>query len=364
MPKSMRRNRDLIAALIWASLALAGVMLVLILALRRYQLASPWILWSLPVLLPLIVLFVLRGRRLRSMVRMSALCAFDSAPLDVLALCRPMPFAAGLLGTGLLLIAMARPQSVDNWQDVKREGIDIVIALDISASMLAKDFKPDRLEASKRVAMDFIDGRPNDRIGLVVYEGEAFTQCPITTDHRVLKELFADAKPGLIDGGTAVGSGLATALNRLRESEAKSKVVILLTDGVSNAGTVQPKDAARIADQLGIRVYTVGVGTHGKALSPVARYPTGQYRYEYLDVDIDEPTLMAIAERTGGKYFRATDEANLRQIYAEIDRLEKTRIKVTEHRSRKEEYLPFVLLGAALLLGAQILERTIVRTMA
>lgn len=360
----MAKNRDLFVALTWCLLAVTGVVLALLYCLRRYDAANPWVLWSLLVLLPLIALYVLRTRRRSSMVRLSALCAFDNAPMDVLSHLRHLPFAVGLLGLGLLLIAMARPQSEDNWQDVKREGIDIVIALDISASMLAKDFKPDRLEASKRVAMDFIDGRPNDRIGLVVYEGEAFTQCPITTDHRVLKELFADARPGLIDGGTAVGSGLATALNRLRESEAKSKVVILLTDGVSNAGTVQPTDAAQIAEQLGIRVYTVGVGTRGKALSPVARYATGQYRYEYVDVDIDEPTMMTIAERTGGKYFRATDEAKLRDIYAEIDQLEKTRIKVTEHRSKNEEYLPFVLLGSTLLFAAFVLDRTIVHTMA
>lgn len=161
-----------------------------------------------------------------------------------------------------------------------------------------------------------------------------------------------------------MGSGLATALNRLRESEAKSKVVILLTDGESNAGTIQPIDAARIAEQLGIRVYTIGVGTRGKALSPVARYATGQYRYEYVDVDLDEPTMQRIAELTGGKYFRATDEAKLKEIYAEIDRLEKTRIKVTEHRSKNEEYLPFVLVGASLLFAAIFLDRTILRTMA
>ena len=261
-------------------------------------------------------------------------------------------------------MAMARPQSEDNWQDVQREGIDIVIALDISASMLAKDLRPDRLEASKQVAIDFIDGRPNDRIGLVVYEGEAFTQCPITTDHRVLKELFSEVRSGLIDGGTAIGTGLATALNRLRESEAKSKVVILLTDGVNNAGTIQPNDAALIAEQLGIRVYTIGVGTKGKALSPVTRYATGQYRYDYVDVEIDETTLRNVADRTGGKYFRATDERKLKDIYTEIDRLERTRIKVTEHRSMNEEYFPFALAGCALLLLGGLLDRSVLRTMA
>lgn len=360
----MRRSRDLIAGIVWCVIALTGVVLALAFTLRRYEAASPGWYWALLVLPILVAIHLLRTVRRRSMVRLSTLHALGDGPFDLLAILRHVPMTAGLFGLGLLIIALARPQSEDNWQDVKREGIDIVIALDISASMLAKDFSPDRLEASKRVAMDFVDDRPNDRIGLVVYEGEAFTQCPITTDHRVLKDLFKEATPGLIEGGTAVGSGLATALNRLRESEAKSKVVILLTDGVSNAGTIQPIDAARIAEQLSIRVYTIGVGTRGKALSPVARYATGQYRYEYVDVDLDEPTMQHIADLTGGKYFRATDEEKLKEIYTEIDRLEKTRIKVTEHRSKNEEYAPFVLVGAGLLFTGLFLDRTILRSMA
>lgn len=360
----MRRNKDLALAILWIALALCGVGASLYWMLRKFDVAQPMFLWAMLVLLPVAAFYILRSVRKAPMVKLSTLYAFMNGPTDLLALFRHLPFAVGILGAGLLFMAMARPQSEDNWQDVKREGIDIVIALDISASMLAKDLRPDRLDASKRVAMDFIDGRPNDRIGLVVYEGEAFTQCPITTDHRVLKELFAEVRSGLIDGGTAVGMGLATALNRLRESEAKSKVVILLTDGVNNAGTVQPNDAAQIAAQLGVRVYTIGVGTTGKALSPVARYATGQYRYDYVDVEIDEPTLRNIAEITGGKYFRATDEGKLRDIYSEIDRLEKTRIKVTEHRSKNEEYFPFVELGGLLLLAGFVLDRTILRSMA
>jgi Ca-activated chloride channel family protein len=360
----MRRNKDLFLALLWCALAIAGVVFALVWCIKKFDAASPWMYWLLLFLLPVMALYIWRNVRRGPMVRLSTLYALVNGPVDLLAFFRHLPFAAAMLGTGLLIIAMARPQSEDNWQDVKREGIDIVIALDISASMLARDLKPDRLEASKQVAMDFIDGRPNDRIGLVVYEGEAFTQCPITTDHRVLKELFADARSGLIDGGTAVGSGLATALNRLRDSEAKSKVVILLTDGVSNAGTVQPNDAAQIAEQLGIRVYTIGVGTRGKALSPVARYATGQYRYDYVDVEIDEATMKNIADRTGGKYFRATDERKLKDIYGEIDRLEKTRIKVTEHRSKHEEYHPFVLLGGICLLTGLLLDRSVMHSMA
>ena len=245
-----------------------------------------------------------------------------------------------------------------------REGIDIMVAMDVSVSMLARDLKPDRLEASKQVAMDFIDMRPNDRIGLVLYEAEAFTQCPLTTDHRVLKELFAAAKPGMLQGGTAIGMGLATALNRLRESEAKSRVVILLTDGMNNAGAIQPLDAAQIAETLGIRVYTIGLGTRGKALSPVGIYPNGKYRFEYADVDLDEPLMKRIAEMTGGQYFRATDERRLQEIYAEIDRLEKTRIKVTEYSMRHEEYFPFALAGALVLALGFLMDRTLLRSMA
>ncbi len=360
----MGRNKDIALALLWIAVSAACLIGALVWMLGRFDTARSWILWSLLLLVPMTVLYLFRSVRRAPMVKLSTLYALLHGPFDLLAFFRHLPFVTASLGLGLLLMAMARPQSEDNWQDVQREGIDIVIALDISASMLAKDLKPDRLEASKRVAMDFIDGRQNDRIGLVVYEGDAFTQCPITTDHRVLKELFADVHSGLIDGGTAIGMGLATALNRLRESEGKSKVVILLTDGVNNAGTVQPNDAAQIAAQLGVRVYTIGVGTTGKALSPVARYATGQYRYDHVDVEIDENTLRNIASTTGGKYFRATDEGKLKDIYAEIDQLERTRIKVTEHRSKNEEYFPFAAWGGALLLFAFVLDRTILRTMA
>jgi Ca-activated chloride channel family protein len=210
--------------------------------------------------------------------------------------------------------------------------------------------------------MNFIDNRRNDRIGLVVYEGEAFTQCPLTTDHEVLKDLFSQVRSGLIEGGTAVGMGLATAVNRLRESDAKSKVVILLTDGVNNKGKVQPADAAQIATQYGIRVYTIGVGTHGQALSPVQLYPNGHYQYAMRPVEIDEATLRQVADLTGGRYFRATDKNKLEEIYSEIDRLEKTRMKVTEHSRREEKYFLPVLAGACCIAFAFVLDKTILRT--
>ncbi len=360
----MKPDRDTALEAGWALLALLAVAVLMRWLLLRFEPAEPALLWSLAVL-PLLAIHALWRRRRRQVrIPLPTQGATVFAPFDLIAWLRPLPQSLMLFGLGALLLAFARPQSKDQWQDVKREGIDIVIALDVSASMLAKDLRPDRLSASKKVAQEFIDGRPNDRIGLVVYEGEAFTQCPLTTDHRVLKELFDQARSGLITGGTAVGMGLATAINRLRDSEARSKVVILLTDGVSNAGMVQPLDAAQIAEQQGIRVYTIGVGTRGKALSPVSQYPNGQYRFDLVQVEIDEPTLKEMARVTGGQYFRATDSDKLRAIYGEIDRLERTRIEVTEYSQRNEEYLPFLLVALASVAAGFLLERTLLRTMA
>ncbi len=247
-----------------------------------------------------------------------------------------------------LIVALARPQSHSSSQDVTIEGIDIIIASDISGSMLAEDFKPNRLEASKEVAMNFIDGRPTDRIGLVVFSSEAFTQCPLTTNHSVLKNLFTDIHSGMIDDGTAIGDGLATAVNRLRKSQAVSKVIILLTDGINNQGAIDPMTAAEIAKLYGIRVYTIGVGTLGMAPYPF-KTPFG-IQYQSVDVKIDEALLKQIAELTNGKYFRATNKQKLEEIYKEIDKLEKSKIDVMEFRKKTEEYMPFVLLALILFL--------------
>ena len=263
----------------------------------------------------------------------------------------------------MIIIALARPQSNLSWQNVSTEGIDIVVAMDISASMLAQDFQPNRLESSKQVAIDFIEARPNDRMGLVVYEGESFTQSPLTTDHRVLVNLFKDVKTGMVEGGTAIGMGLATAVNRLKESDAKSKVIILLTDGVNNAGSIAPITAAEIAKEFGIRVYTIGVGSEGRALSPVAVFPDGRYKYDYIDVKIDEATLQEIAKLTDATYFRATDEKALAKIYAQIDRLEKTKINVTEHSRKSEEYYLIALIGSILLISEFFFRKTILQTL-
>jgi Ca-activated chloride channel family protein len=360
----MRRDRDLWMSTAWFAAGLAGAAAAAWAAAERYTWANPEALWLGLLLLPPAILRLRRERRRGSNARLSTLTRQLPRRYSIRAALKPLPFAASLCGTGLLIAALARPQSHDSSESIHREGIDIVLAMDVSASMLAKDLRPDRLEASKRVALDFIDGRPNDRIGLVVYEGEAFTQCPLTTDHRVLKELFSGARSGLMEGGTAVGLGLATALNRLRESTAKSKVVILLTDGVNNTGTVQPLDAALMAENLKVRVYTIGVGTRGKALTPVARYPNGEYRFDYVDVDLDEPTLEQIARTTGGRYFRATDERKLKDIYQEIDRLEKTRIEVEQFDYRVEEYRGLAMWGALLLLGAWFIDRSIMHGLA
>jgi Ca-activated chloride channel family protein len=256
----------------------------------------------------------------------------------------------------LLIIALARPQTSLSRQDVTVEGIDLVIALDVSGSMLAMDFKPDRLEAAKDLAIEFIDGRPDDRIGLVIFSGETFTQCPLTTDHAVLKNLFRDIRSGMIDDGTALGDGLATAVNRLRSSKAVSKVIILLTDGVNNMGSLDPRSAAEIAKLYGVRIYTIGVGTMGQAPYPV-QTPFG-IQTQMMEVKIDEPLLMEIAKGTDGKYFRATNNAKLRAIYQEIDQMEKSKIDVTEFRRKKEEFFPLVLL-AFILIGIEMLLRYI-----
>ena len=358
----MRIDRNLPGLLTWMIMAMIAVAAVALWVVRTYELEHPDLLWLLAALPLAAVWMVWRRNKRHPRVSLSTMPSLTRGPVDLLSHLRHLPFAAALAGLGFMIVALARPQSQDHWQDETRDGIDIVIAMDFSASMLAQDLKPDRLQAAKKMGMQFIDARPNDRIGLVVYEGEAFTQCPLTTDHQVLKDLFAQARTGLIEGGTAVGMGLATAVNRLRDSEAKSKVVILLTDGVSNKGTVQPLDAARIAQQYGVRVYTIGVGTRGKALTPVSMI-NGQYHYEYMPVDLDEESMQGIADATGGKYFRATDERKLREVYSEIDRMEKTRVKVTEHSRRKEEYQPVLFWACMLLLFSFALDHTILRTM-
>lgn len=270
-------------------------------------------------------------------------------------------FGLRVLALVALIMAAARPQSSTSFENMTREGIDIVLALDLSASMLSKDFEPNRLESSKEVAIQFVDERPDDRIAVVVYEGESFTQVPLTTDHVVVKNGISQLKTGMVEGGTAIGMGLATAVNRLKESDGESKVVILLTDGVNNSGQIKPADAAQLAKLYGIRVYTIGVGTIGKAKSPVG-IMNGQYVYDWVEVEIDEATLRQISEATGGKYFRATSQNKLRDIYTEIDQLEKTRFNVLQYNRKTEEFKPLVLMALLLIILEFMLQHTLFRT--
>ncbi len=261
------------------------------------------------------------------------------------------------------VIALARPQEVLKEEEVKAEGIDIFMVMDLSSSMLAQDFEPDRLEVSKRVASEFIDKRSYDRIGLSIFAGEAYTRSPLTTDHRVVKQELARLKCGEMKDGTAIGMGLATAINRLKDSQAKSKVVILLTDGVNNAGYIKPLTAAEIATEFGIKVYTIGVGSTGDALTPVSRRSDGRSIFGLARVEIDEELLQEIAEMSGGRYFRATSAESLERIYAEIDQMEKTEIKVTTFRRYTEEFHRFALWGILAVLLEILLRYSVFRTL-
>ena len=261
-----------------------------------------------------------------------------------------------LVASSLLVIAIARPQSSTKWEESTTEGIDIIISMDISGSMLAEDLKPNRLESSKNVAMSFISKRINDRIGLTIFSGESFTQCPLTTDHNVLINLFKDVKSGMIEDGTAIGMGLANAVNRLKESNAISKVVILLTDGVNNSGTIAPLTAAEIAKKFGIRVYTIGIGSEGYAPYPF-QTPFG-IQYQDVEVKIDEKTLQDIATITDGKYFRAKNNSTLKKVYEDIDLLEKSKIETIEFNNKSEEFLPFGIASLCFLIVAFLLNIT------
>ncbi len=267
------------------------------------------------------------------------------------------------LAIGLFIVALARPQSEHAEEIVKGEGIDIFLVMDLSSSMLARDFDPDRLSVSKRVAIDFVSRRTYDRIGLAVFAGESYTQCPLTHDHDVLTEYLGHLNCGELEDGTAIGMGLAAAVNRLKDSEAKSKVVVLLTDGVNNAGYIRPATAADIAKEFGIKVYTIGVGSYGQALSPVRRRANGEYMFGLTNVEIDEELLKSIADQTGGKYYRAISEESLQQVYDEIDRLEKTEVEITAYKRFEELYYIPLLTGMLLLAFLFTLRSTILRSL-
>jgi Ca-activated chloride channel homolog len=323
--------------------------------------AQPIFLYLLVIIPVMIAFYVLKQQKVTASMRMPGLQSFSQSGSTFRHYLRHILFAFRAIAIGLLIIALARPQKSDKFQDVSTEGIDIVLTQDISGSMLARDFKPDRLEAAKNIATEFISGRPYDRIGLVVFSGESFTQCPLTTDHAVLINLLREVQSGMIEDGTAIGMGLATAVNRIKDSQAKSKVIILLTDGINNKGEIAPATAAEIAKTFGIRVYTIGVGTQGVAPYPV-QTPYG-IQYQDMAVEIDEGILQQIAQTTGGKYFRATDNNSLMQIYKEIDKLEKSKIDVKQFTKKEEKYLVPALIAFCLLMFEILARNTVFKNL-
>ncbi|MEG1903939.1 MAG: VWA domain-containing protein, partial [Bacteroidales bacterium] len=299
--------------------------------------ANPSYLYLLLLLLPAIAWYLWKQRGAQASMQVSATGAFRKIGRTYKAWLRHVNFGILLAAIALVIVVLARPQSTDSWSKSDTEGIDIVLSLDVSNSMLAADFKPNRVEAAKDVAAQFINGRPNDNIGMVIFGKESFTMCPMTTDHAVLLNLLKDVNTELIDGGaTAIGNGLATAINRIKDGQTKSKTIILLTDGTNNAGDIAPVTAAEIAKTFGIRVYTIGVGTEGTAPFP-AMTPYGTVVYQDMKVDIDEKTLTDMAVATGGKYFRAIDKNKLKGIFEEIDQMEKTKISTRVYSKKQEE---------------------------
>ncbi len=328
---------------------------------RNITFVNPIFLWLLVLVPILVVWYYLNQEKRFPTLRMPNLNALgeEGSLRGQLSVSMPVLRALAFI---TLIGALARPQATLKEQNIKADGIDIILSMDISSSMLAQDFNPDRLEASKAVAEEFVNRRPYDRIGLVVFSGEAFTQCPVTTDHKIVKEFLVNLRCGLLENdGTAIGMGLATAVNRLKDSKAKSKVVILLTDGVNNSGYIDPIKAAKIAKEFGVKVYTIGVGTRG-----VARLPSyninGQMLPKLTRVEIDEDLLKDISKKTGGKYFRATNENSLFMIYQEIDRLEKTEMEITTIKRYSEEYLHWISLAVFFLLLEFLLRYTVFRS--
>lgn len=325
------------------------------------EFAYPAFLYAL-VLVPLMLAWYLwRGRKSSAPMKLSGFENLDERIGSSKVWLRHLLALFRMVVISLIIIVLARPQSSNQWEQVTTEGIDIVLCMDVSGSMRAMDFKPNRLEASKNVGIEFVNARQDDRFGLVVFAGESFTQCPMTTDRAVVVNFLKEISFGVIEDGTAIGMGLATAVNRIKESKADSKVIILLTDGVNNRGDVGPITAAEIASGLGIRVYTIGVGSKGTAPIPVQDM-FGRTITRDMPVEIDEEVLEKIAETTGGTYFRATDNNKLREIYQEIDQMEKTRLDIKHFSKNKEEYFPFLLAAMIILLVEVLLRYTIFRT--
>ncbi len=328
--------------------------------LSNVEFLHPSYLYLLLLLIPIIGWYIYRRKRITANLQISTTEAFKGIGKSYKYYLIHAPFALRIAALAMIIIVLARPQSSDSWSNQDVEGIDIVMAIDISGSMIAEDLKPNRLEAAKAVGAEFISARPNDNIGLVVFAGESFTQSPLTSDKPALINLMNSISEKMIEeDGTAIGMGLANAVNRIKDSQAKSKVIILLTDGSNNRGEIDPQTAAELAKAYNIRVYTIGVGTKGEAPYPVNTV-FGVQR-QMMKVDIDEPTLKGIAEKTNGQYFRATDNKSLKAIYEEIDQMEKTKISVVQHSKKDERYFPFAITAIVLLLAEILLRNTVLR---
>lgn len=329
--------------------------------LTKFEFANPEFLWLL-ILLPIVALWHFFTHK-NDTAKLTFSSTKGLVKTSLIAKLKPFLYILRLVAIGSLIIAIARPRNKEVTTKTKsNKGIDIVMAIDVSASMLAKDLKPNRLEALKKVAVDFITKRPNDRIGIVVYAGESFTQTPITSDKRIVKNTVRRLKWGQLDGGTAIGMGLGSSVNRLKDSKAKSKIIILLTDGVNNSGSIDPKTATELAKSIGIKVYTIGLGTNGTAQMPYAKGMDGKLIYRNLPVEIDEELLKYIAKETNGKYFRATNNSKLSKIYDEINKLEKTKIEEFKYTNFEEMFRPFILLAGMLVLLEMLLRFTVFKS--
>ncbi|WP_127140231.1 vWA domain-containing protein [Flagellimonas marinaquae] len=328
---------------------------------ENIEFANPEFFWLL-LLLPLALLwYFFKRKNEMASLRISSIKGFTVKSWA--SKLKPTLFALRLLALAAIITALARPQTEDISTRTKTtKGIDIVMSIDVSSSMLARDLKPNRLSALKEVAANFIEGRPNDRIGLVAYAAESYTKTPITSDKAIVLNALDEITYGVLEDGTAIGMGLATSVNRLKESKAISKVIILLTDGVNNSGFIEPRTAADLAVGFGIKTYTIGLGTNGNALSPIAYNPDGTYRYGMRQVEIDEELLKEIAEVTGGKYFRATDNESLEEIYDEINKLEKTEIEEFKYYKYEEKFRPLIFLAGILLLLEWVLRNSIFKS--
>jgi Ca-activated chloride channel family protein len=328
--------------------------------LGAYRFEDPWFFWFLLIIPVLVFWYIWKFKNRLPDHVLSSTLPLQGLKKSWKARFRHVLFGVRMLAMLLIIIALARPQKSFDSRKVTTEGIDIVVALDISSSMLAMDFKPNRLEASKKISQEFIQGRPNDRIGLVVFAAESFTQCPITTDHKVLVNLIDDIEQGIIEDGTAIGLGLSTAIDRLKDSDGKSRVIILLTDGENNSGFIYPKTAVEIAQTFGVRIYTIGVGTIGTAPMPV-QTPFGM-QVRNQEVRIDEDLLKEIAGLTGGSYFRATSNSKLKEIYEEINKMEKNKIEVEAYQRFSDKFYVFALIAAALLFLEVLLRNTLLKS--